>query len=60
MRSHTGFNFTCILFLCTILLYAGGCRDALREGAMAGVSAGVAGLVESFLTSLTDPLLDGA
>ena len=46
--------------MCLVLLSATGCQKALREGIMAGVTDGVAGLIESWITSSAATALDGA
>jgi hypothetical protein len=46
--------------MCLVLLSAAGCHKALREGIMAGVTDGVAGLIESWITSSATTALDGA
>ena len=40
-----------VLLMCAVLTLAGGCRDAVREGIVGGVTDGVAGLTESFIAS---------
>ena len=39
------------VLMCAVLALAGGCRDAVREGVVGGVTDGVAGLTESFIAS---------
>ena len=48
------------LLMCLVFLSATGCQKALREGIMAGVTDGVAGLIESWITSSAATALDAA